>query len=404
MLDGLSILDADSHVLEPNDLWQRYVEAPFEARAPRVRPKERPRPMDEATRARIQLLCDGAGVAADAVLRVLTSDIIGLRDMVVEGKPIFDGISDEMWQRGAVHTLRYYLPAVAEAFSAASHAASLRAQGVDRTYVYPTAGLWILAIEDMNPELAAALVRAYNRWLRDYCGEARDFLNPVAAVCRHDPPEMVNEVRRVAENGWRSVYLRPNPVGNRTLGDPAYEPFWTECARLGVSVSIHEGTHARLETVGAGRFRTRFGRHACSHPMEQMMALLSLIEAGVLERHPDLRVAFMEAGCGWLPYWLWRLDHVEYENLAWEVSDNVRMKPSDYFRRQCFIACEPSEPGLEEVVRHVGAGCLIYGSDYPHVDHTPAVSAEVEMLVSRLGRYDASRVLWENPLRFYGGQ
>jgi len=83
---------------------------------------------------------------------------------------------------------------------------------------------------------------------------------------------------------------------------------------LDMAVGIHEGTHSRLPTTGAERFNSRFALHACSHPMEQMMALLALIEGGVLERHRRLRVAFLESGCGWLPYWLWKLDE-EYKNL-----------------------------------------------------------------------------------------
>lgn len=115
---------------------------------------------------------------------------------------------------------------------------------------------------------------------------------------------MVKELHRMANLGWKAVFLRPNPVKGRILSDPAYEPFWTACEDLDMAVGIHEGNHSRLSTTGAERFNSRFALHACSHPMEQMMALLALIEGGVLERHRRLRVAFLESGCGWLPYWL----------------------------------------------------------------------------------------------------
>ena len=133
-------------------------------------------------------------------------------------------------------------------------------------------------------------------------------------------------------------------------------------------MSIHEGSHCRLPSTGADRFDTRFALHACSHPIEQMMAMLALIEGGVLERHPTLRVAFLEAGCGWLPYWLWRLDELEYKNLAWEVKDNVKMKPSEYFRRQCFISVEPDEPYIPELIKYIGEDNLLFACDYPHPD------------------------------------
>jgi predicted TIM-barrel fold metal-dependent hydrolase len=198
------------------------------------------------------------------------------------------------------------------------------------------------------------------------------------------------------------VALRPNPIKGRILSDPAYEAFWTACERAGVAVAVHEGTHTMLPTTGADRFETRFALHACSHPMEQMMALLALIEGGVLERHPGLRVAFLEAGCGWLPYWLWRLDEVEYKNLAGEVAGRVRMPPSSYFRQQCFVGFEPSEPYLAEIVRHVGAGRLLFGTDFPHLDHSGDPVAEALAAGSRLSSGAAEMFLWENAAEFYG--
>ena len=214
------------------------------------------------------------------------------------------------------------------------------------------------------------------------------------------PEEMVKELHRLANWGWKAVFLRPNPVRGRILSDPSYEPFWTECEALGMAVGIHESTHSRLSTTGADRFNSRFALHACSHPMEQMMALLALIEGGVLERHPQLKFGFLESGCGWLPYWLWRLDE-EYENLYWEVKDNVRIKPSEYFRRQCFISLEPSEPYLTEIIAHIGVDNLIFGSDYPHMDHRPDVTQELVDLETKLTKEIVGKLVLDNPSRFY---
>ena len=100
------------------------------------------------------------------------------------------------------------------------------------------------------------------------------------------------------------------------------------------------------------------------------MALFAFIERGVLARYPNLKVAFLESGCGWLPYWLWRLDE-EYESLYWEVNANVKMQPSEYFRCQCFIEIDPSEPSLERIIQDISSGNLIFGSDYPHMDRKP---------------------------------
>lgn len=131
------------------------------------------------------------------------------------------------------------------------------------------------------------------------------------------------------------------------------------------------------------------------------MALLALIEGEVLERHPQLRVAFLESGCGWLPYWLWRLDQ-EYEELYWEVKDNVKMKPSEYFRRQCFIEIEPSEPNISQVISCIGEDNLIFGSDYPHLDYDPNVVKKAVALEEQLSTEVMKKILWDNSVRFYG--
>jgi predicted TIM-barrel fold metal-dependent hydrolase len=283
-----------------------------------------------------------------------------------------------------------------------SHVQAMAQMGVDRAFIYPTYGLWLFAIDSLPAEVMGAFVRAYNRWLsEEYCSYDPARLKGVAAVNQHDPEDMVKELHRMANLGWKAVFLRPNPVKGRILSDPAYEPFWAACEDLDMAVGIHEGHWSRLPTTGADRFNTRFALHACSHPMEQMMALLALIEGGVLERHPQLRIGFLESGCGWLPYWLWRLDE-EYQVTPWEVKDRVRLMPSEYFRRQCFIAVEPSEPYLSQLIDYIGSDNIIFGSDYPHMDHKPDIVSQVLKLEKDLAKETVEKILADNPTRFYG--
>jgi uncharacterized protein len=358
MLNGYHIIDADSHVWEPPDMWREYLEPAFKSLAP-------------------------------------------LPDLTMGGEPITDKISDQARILTAKQIVKAHPKSVLSGFNAESHVQAMKQMGVDISFIYPSNGLWVLAVDTMAPQLAGALTRAYNNWLRDFCRYNPQMLRGVGAINRHAPEEMVPELHRIAEFGWSAVFLRPNPVKGRLLSDPVYEPFWTECEELGIAVGIHEGTHSRLPTAGADRFSRQFAKHACSHPLEQMMGLLALVEGGVLERHPRLRVGFLESGCGWLPYWLWRLDE-EYENLQWEVKDNVKMKPSEYFRRQCFIAIEPTEPYLAEMIQYIGSDNLIFGSDYPHYDHKPEIVKQAVDLHEQLGEETVRKILWDNPARFYG--
>ena len=378
MLKEYQIIDADSHVSEPTEIWEKYLEPEFKNRAPY-------RELNSA---------EGGVIEID----IFSSPVKNLK---VEGEKIYHKISDEVWAEGIRVAIRDYAKYGSLDCDPESQVKAMKRMGTDIAFLYPTVGLWLLAIDAMEPQLAGALTRAYNNWLRDFCSYDPQILRGVGAINLHAPEEMVSELRRIAEFGWKAVFLRPNPVKGRLLSDPAYEPFWTECEQLGIAVSLHEGTHGRLPTTGADRFDTRFAMHACSHPMEQMMALLALIEGGVLESHPKLRVGFLEAGCGWIPYWLWRLDQ-EYKNLAWEVKDRVRMKPSEYFRRQCFISIEPSEPYLAQVIGYIGSDNLIFGSDYPHIDHDPEIIEGVIGLQEQLSKKTVQKILWDNPRRFYG--
>ncbi|NEO78706.1 MAG: amidohydrolase [Moorea sp. SIO4G3] len=379
MLKDYQIIDADGHVNEPIDMWEKYLEPAFKSHAPyRYQPSQK-----------------------DGVVKI---DIFSppTKYMRVEGETIYNKISDAVWAEGIKVAIRNKATYNRNLGSGPdSQVKAMKRMGVDISFLYPTTGLWMLAIDTMDPSLAAALTRAYNNWLRDFCSYDPQLLKGVGAISLHDPSNMVSELHRIAEFGWKAVFVRPNPVKGRLLSDPAYEPFWTECERLGIAVGIHEGSHARLPTTGADRFNTRFAMHACSHPMEHMMAMLALIEGGVLERHPNLRVGFLESGCGWLPYWLWRLDE-EYDQLAWEVKDHVRMKPSEYFRRQCFIAIEPDEPYLADLIKYIGSDNLIFGSDYPHIDHNPKIIEQVVGLQDKLSEKIVQKILWDNPMRFYG--
>ena len=358
MLKGYSIIDADSHVIEPSSMWAEYLEPEFKQFAPSP-------------------------------------------EMRIKGEDIVKKVSKQVRDEANKQMMQAHPNAYFQRYNVESHVQEMVLMGVDIAFLYPTYGLWLWAIDTMQPEVAGAFTRAYNNWLKDFCSYDRDILKGVGAINLHAPEEMVGELHRIVDFGWKAVFLRPNPVKGRLLSDSVYEPFWTECEQLGIAVGIHEGTHSRLPTTGTKRFNTRFATHACSHPMEQMMALLALIEGGVLERHPLLQVAFLESGCGWLPYWLWRLDE-EYENLYWEVKDNVRIKPSEYFRRQCFISIEPSEPYLTQVIEYIGTDNLIFGSDYPHMDHKPDIFEQLVELEEHLSRETVQKIVWDNPRRFYG--
>ena len=359
MLNGYQIIDADSHVIEPPYIWSRYLEPQFQDYAPSA-------------------------------------------EMTIKGQPIAEKISQQVKNEGNKQMMQAHPQAYFNRYNPESHIQAMLQMGADMAFVYPTYGLWLFAIDSLPAEVIGAFTRAYNTWLyEEFCGYNREKLKGVGAINLHNPEDMVNELHRIANWGWKAVYLRPNPVKGRILSDRTYDQFWESCEALDIAVAIHEGSHSLLPTTGADRFNTRFALHACSHPMEQMMAMLALIEGGVLERHPRLRIAFLESGCGWLPYWLWRLDE-EFKNLYWEVKEQVKRLPSEYFRRQCYISVEPSEPYLQQMIDFIGSDNLIFGSDYPHMDHQVDVVKNIVELESSLSKEIIKKIVWDNSRGLYG--
>jgi predicted TIM-barrel fold metal-dependent hydrolase len=215
-----------------------------------------------------------------------------------------------------------------------------------------------------------------------------------------DVKAAVAELRRcVTELGFKGVYLRPNPVGGRNLEDPAHDALWAEAERLGVPVMFHEGTDGQLPTAGLDRYDNFFMTHMISHPFEQMLAALSMIAGGVLERFPRLKVAFLESGCAWLPFWLHRM-HEHWEKRAQEVPW-LKNDPVAVFRRQCIISCDPDEATIPAVVDYIGEEYVCWASDYPHWDAIfPGAVEELRKHMSGLGESAQRKILGENARRF----
>ncbi len=350
-------------------MWRRYIDPAFRDSAPRI------------------------VSGPDGWVGLRSGDVLSPREECVSG-PMRAAFRARVRQHMAEYLAADYDPA--------SQIRAMDAGGVDVAFLYPTQGLYVASVDAMDPRLAIAICRAYNDWLLDFCAYAPGRLRPVAMlVSLHEPSLAVAEAERVAARGVRAVFVRPNPVRGRNLSDPAYEPLWGTCERLGLAVGIHEGVGVHLPEAGADRFKTFFETHAASHPVEQMLAMMSLITGGVLERHPQLRVGFLEAGCGWVPYWLWRLDEHWEKTSGIEGEPQLSARPSEYFRRQCWVSCESDEPYVGAVLDFIGAARVLFASDYPHPDHKWPETAEA-MLAMPIPEDAKRRILWDNPAAFYG--
>jgi predicted TIM-barrel fold metal-dependent hydrolase len=138
-----------------------------------------------------------------------------------------------------------------------------------------------------------------------------------------------------------------------------------------------------------------------SFPFDQMTAMTAIVSGGVLERHPRLRVGFMEAGVTWVPYFMDRL-HEHWEKRGDWIEGGWQRDPREYLARgQIYVSCEPDETVLPAVIETCGDDFILYASDYPHWDAEWPNSSEP--LRTRRDISDASRgrILAENARRFF---
>jgi predicted TIM-barrel fold metal-dependent hydrolase len=214
-----------------------------------------------------------------------------------------------------------------------------------------------------------------------------------------EPGEAVQELTRcVKELGFVAVATAAHSAG-RNLDHPDLYPFYAAAEQLDVPVCVHVGSGR--PAAAADRFDNAFFVHATTHAFEQMIGSMCIVAGGILERFPKLKVAFLEAGAGWVPYWMERLDeHYEYlrPTVPW-----LTKPPSEYMRSgQVYYSFEPDEQTLPFIMEFVGEDRLVFASDYNHSDskfpHT------VEAVTRRQGLRERSlqKLMGENAAKLYG--
>jgi uncharacterized protein len=240
--------------------------------------------------------------------------------------------------------------------------AAMDQDGIDVMVLYPTGGLAIGRIHE--PEFATALTRAYNDWLSRFSQTNPDQLQFVALLAPQDPAAAAAELRRaVTELGAVGAVLPTHVPQSPDWGQRYYDPIYAEAERLDVGLGFHTGTSN--ESLGAQRFRSFLCAHTIDHPVEQMIALCATLIGGVFERFPQLRIAYLESGIGWVPYLMDRLDEEVEKRGADEAACLTRL-PSAHIKEsgRIFFGVECEEKTIPDGVRWGLEDTLLYASDY----------------------------------------
>jgi predicted TIM-barrel fold metal-dependent hydrolase len=258
----------------------------------------------------------------------------------------------------------------------------------------------------MNGEFAAALCHAVNEWLLEYCASDPARLKAVGLIPCQLPEAAIKELEFLADKGAISAMLPTNVYG-RNMGDEMFFPIYGAAEKIGMTLSVHpqtghDGVPGVSGVMGAGsrRFTKYAYVHMTAFPFELMIAMMHMIGEGVFDRFPRLRVAYMEGGAGWLPFWMERLDeHVE--KLAPQMP-TLKRRPSEIIKSdQIVLSCESEETGLDRVLEAAGAGSVLYASDYCHWDCHFPYSVKDVVDASDLNDEQRARILYKNAVDFF---
>ena len=367
MKDGLRFVDSDMHIMEPPDLFDRYLDPKFKHRVS------------------VPVDADGRPYRGPSGLTMIDGLPTSDSDLQQYRKRIRRGPTQSTQPLSGsrlADTGRLDF-AVERDYNAEAQVMGMEQEGVDIAVLYPTGGLSLIARDNMDPQLSLALCQAYNNWIHEFCEHSPARLKFVAMLPVHDVHLACRELVRCAKLGAVGSFMRPNLVNGHYWHSNYWDPLYTMHEELNVTWGFHEGTGAWYSYMNTLYGENRFYRHVASHWIEMQQALIAMVVGGVFEFHPRLRVGFLEAQNSWVPGLLTRIewDYPQYRDTH---APYLSLTPKEYFRRNCWAAVEGSEPEIAATAGLIGADRMCVSTDYPHFDSNfPNVSNNLLRAVPR---------------------
>ncbi len=364
------LVSADSHVMEPPDLWLKSVGARFGDRTPQVR--------QIPGRAGHFLVAPGVAPYQVAHGFGLGKGGKELREHLTHG---YEAARPSGWDPGA----------------------RIADQDVDHIaaeILYTTLGLSLFALDDA--ELQRACFSAYNDWIAEFASYSPRRLYPVALISLEDVGQAVRELERCARRGLKGAMIWSSPPAEQPYHSPVYVPFWRCAEELGIPLTLHVITDRKqgegLKLTGAAAMFMNL-----MTPVHQIQnTLLSLIFYGVMERHPRLKFVVAENDSGWMAHFMYRIDHF-YEKFGAMTGERlISMAPSDYVKRNVWVTFQDDLTGVL-TTSYFGADNFMWASDFPHTDTTwPNSVKVVESNFAGMSSEIKRKITFNNAAKLYG--
>ncbi len=283
----------------------------------------------------------------------------------------------------------------------------LEAEGIDLAILSPTDTMALVRYDALASADALAICRVYNDWAFEFTQAEPARFKFWGFVPPHDAELAAEEARRCVEQlGAAGVATIQGAVNGHLWSDDFFDPLWRELDRLNAPFGLHVSFLGQV----ADDFRRRYSGHPRTDIVANTLglggffaqtAVAELILGGVLERFPNLRPVIMESCVSWLPWLLWRLDE-KWETYHQDVDYHLSLKPSDYFRRQCWAVVECEEDVAKYTVDFMGDDNLLVSTDFPHHDAPFPDGIKTFLGLAGLSEVSKRKILWDNAARLFG--
>ena len=272
------VISADSHITEPPDCYSAHIDPAYRDTAPNM--------VEDPVRGDVFVV---PGMKSTVPMGLVAAAGKPAGELTQEGVKF-----DELHKSGYDATVRL---------------ADQDRDGVAAEILYPTVGMVLCGHPDVDYKRAC--FNAYNRWITEYCAEAPDRLLGCGQTALRTVEEGITDLEAIKAAGLRGVMMPGNPGTEADYDDPMWDPFWEAAVSLGLPLSFHI-----LTARGGGWRGPRLNSFlSIIRSIQDIMG--TLVFGGVFERHPDLRVVCVEADAGWVPHYMYRMDHAYKRHRNW---------------------------------------------------------------------------------------
>ncbi len=369
------MLDADSHVSEPLNLWQERLPAKYRDIAPHMETEYQGRPgawwfIEPDREPHNVILGFGANKSLEELHELLK------------------GFSYAGAHRGG--------------WDPAQRVKDMDQDGVAGDVLYTTLGFRMFWIKDAG--FQRACFQVYNDWLAEFSSYSPKRLKGLGLISLYDPKLAAEDLADCAKKGLAGAIVWASPPEELPFYSESYDPFWAAAEELSMPLSLHEFAGFRWVDWDASAKKRTIAAGINSHEVETTFS--TLIMSGVLERFPGLKVVSAELNCGWLPYFLRRLDE-RFEARGVRVHGSafptqLTLRPSEYFRRQLYATFIDDAFGVAHR-SDIGVGNLLWSSDFPHsATFWPHSREKIAKDFQGVGENDKQKILSQNTAKLYG--